>query len=201
MNYRSWMLIGVIALLVTSTTFAAEDAAKLDHQLCMSCHSAAGKKSSKLFPQLAGEPAPYFINQMKAFRNKSRADENSKKYMWDVAAKLTDENIQQLAAFYEAQPALHLRKVTDQAKYDFGKNIFLNGRRDKGIPACMACHGEKGEGKDTVPRLGGQNEGYLKQQLMIFYSNERPAAIAMHEIVKGLSECDIESIAQYLQAQ
>jgi cytochrome c553 len=65
----------------------------------------------------------------------------------------------------------------------------------------MACHGEKGEGKEATPRLGGQHEAYLKRQLKVFYGNERPAATAMHEVVKGLSEDDIEAIAQYLQAQ
>jgi cytochrome c553 len=77
----------------------------------------------------------------------------------------------------------------------------MNGHPDKGVPPCMACHGEKGEGKDVTPRLGGQHEAYLMRQLKVFYGNERPAATVMHEVVKGLSEPDIEAIAQYLQAQ
>jgi len=106
-----------------------------------------------------------------------------------------------LAAFYEAQSPVHLGKISDQSKYDLGKNIFMNGHAEKGVPPCMACHGEKGEGKEATPRLGGQHEAYLKRQLKVFYGNERPAATAMHEVVKGLSEDDIEAIAQYLQAQ
>ncbi len=86
-------------------------------------------------------------------------------------------------------------------KYDLDKDIFTNGHLDKGVPPCMACHGEKGEGKESTPRLGGQHEFYLKRQLKVFYGNERPAAVTMHEVVKGLSETDIDAIAQYLQAQ
>jgi cytochrome c553 len=146
-------------------------------------------------------PAPYFINQMKAFRDKSRMDENAKRFMWGISSRLTDENIEHMAVFFESQPAIHQGKVSDQAKYDAGKSIFTTGHAEKGVPPCMACHGEKGEGKESMPRLGGQNEAYLRRQLKVFYGNERPAATAMHEIVKGLSDNDIEAIAHYLQAQ
>jgi cytochrome c553 len=146
-------------------------------------------------------PAPYFINQMKAFREKTRSDENARRFMWGISSLLSDEDIQSLSAYYELQPAVPGKGVSDMAKYELGKNIFLNGLPDKGVPACMACHGEKGEGKEMTPRLGGQHEAYLIRQLKVFYGNERPAATAMHEIVKGLSEGDIEAIAQYLQAQ
>ena len=187
--------------MVTSSAVAADAGSKLDRQLCSVCHGPGGTTSSELFPQLAGQPTPYFINQMKAFRDKSRAEENAKRFMWGISSRLIDEEIQQLAAFYEAQTPLHLGKVSDQPKYDLGKNIFINGHAEKGVPACMVCHGEKGEGKDATPRLGGQQETYLKRQLKVFYGNERPAATAMHEVVKGLSDSDIEAVAQYLQAQ
>lgn len=198
MSYRCWVSLGMI---VASAAFGADDGARLDRQLCSVCHGPGGTTSSELFPHLAGEPAPYFINQMKAFRDKSRADENARRFMWGIASRLSDEDIQQLAAFYESQPPVHPGKASDQNKYESGKNIFMNGNPDKGVPPCMSCHGEKGEGKEATPRLGGQNEAYLKRQLKVFYGNERPAATAMHAIVKGLSEEDIEAIAVFLQAQ
>lgn len=201
MNNRIWMSLGLIGLIATTSAFAADDGSKLDRQLCSICHGPAGTTSSELFPQLAGQPAPYFINQMKAFRDKSRAEENAKRFMWGISSRLSDDQIQQLATFYETQIPVHLGIISDQSKYDLGKNIFINGHAEKGVPACMACHGEKGEGKDATPRLGGQHEAYLKRQLKVFYGNERPAATAMHEVVKGLSESDIDAIAQYLQAQ
>jgi len=201
MNYRIWISLGMVGLISALPAHAADIGAKLDRQLCSICHGPGGTTSSELFPHLAGEPAPYFINQMKAFRDKSRADENARRFMWGISSRLTDDEIQQLATFYEAQPAVHLQKISDQTKYDAGKAVFLSGHPDKGVPACLVCHGEKGEGMETTPRLGGQNEAYLTRQLKVFYGNERPAATAMHEIVKGLSESDIEAIAQYLQAQ
>ena len=195
------MSLVILGLFIALPAMAADNAAKLDNQLCAICHGPAGTTSSELFPQLAGQPASYFTNQMKAFRDKSRAEENARRFMWGISSRLTDENIQNLATYYEAQTPAHAGKVSDQAKYDLGKSIFLTGHSEKGVPPCMACHGEKGEGKDSTPRLGGQHEAYLKRQLKVFYGNERPAATAMHEIVKGLSDSDIEAIAQYLQAQ
>jgi len=201
MNYRIWMSLGMIGLIAASAAIGAEPGAKLDRQLCSVCHGHGGTTSSELFPQLAGQPVPYLINQMKEFRDKSRAEENARRFMWGISTRLSDEDIQQLAAFYESQPPIHHGKISDQSKYELGKNIFVNGHPDKGVPPCMTCHGEKGEGKETTPRLGGQNEAYLNRQLKVFYGNERPAATAMHEIVKGLSEGDIQAIAHYLQAQ
>ena len=201
MNYRIWMSLGMVGLIAASAAIGAETGAVIDRHLCSVCHGRGGTTSSELFPHLAAEPAPYLIAQLKAFRDKSRSDQNAQRFMWGIASRLSDEEIQNLAAYYASQPAVHQEKISDQSKYDSGKNIFMSGHSDKGVPACKFCHGEKGEGNETTPRLGGQNEAYLKRQLKVFYGNERPAATAMHEIVKGLSESDVEALAHYLQAQ
>ena len=201
MNYRIWMSLGMVGLMAASAAIGAETGAIIDRHLCSVCHGRGGTTSSELFPHLAAEPAPYLIAQLKAFRDKSRSDQNAQRFMWGIASRLSDEDIQQLAAFYESWPAVPGGKISDQSKYELGKNIFINGHPSKGVPPCKVCHGEKGEGNEATPRLGGQNEAYLKRQLKVFYGNERPAATAMHEIVKGLTESDVEAIAHYLQAQ
>jgi cytochrome c553 len=197
MTTRILLLLGLI---VAMPVLSAEEGARLDRQLCSICHGPGGTTSSELFPQLAGQPAPYLINQLKGFRDKSRADQNAKRFMWGITSRLTDEDIQALATFYEQQPPLH-GTVTNTAESQRGAQIFTQGMVDKGVPPCMSCHGEHGEGHGEIPRLAGQHEAYLKRQLKVFYGNERPAATAMHEVVKGLSDADIEAIAQYLQAQ
>lgn len=201
MNARIWVLLGLAALVTTPVANASSEGVRIDTQLCSVCHGPGGSASSDLFPQLAGQPAAYLINQLKGFRDKSRSDQNARRFMWGISSRLSDEDIQNLASYYESRTPIHTGKITDQAKYDQGKSIFLNGNADKGVPACMGCHGEKGEGNNTIPRLGGQHEAYLKRQLKVFIGNERPAATAMHQIVKGLSESDIDAMAQYLQAQ
>lgn len=194
------VLFGTL-FLIAASAFATDTSAVLDQQLCSVCHGPGGTTSSELFPQLAAQPVPYFLSQMKAFRDKSRQDENAKRFMWGIASRLSDDEIQHLAAYFEAQTAAHKGEITDQLKYETGKSIFTRGNPKKNVPACMSCHGAKGEGKDATPRLGGQHEAYLKRQLKVFYGSDRPAAVAMHEVVKGLSESDIDAIAHYLQAQ
>jgi cytochrome c553 len=201
MKYINWVSLGLIGLAMALPAVAGDSAEKLDRKVCSVCHGIGGATSSELFPQLAGQPSLYLTNQMKAFRDKSRSDENARRFMWGISAKLNDEDIQNLAMYYASKPATHIGKITDETKYEQGKNIFLNGHAEKGVPACQACHGEKGEGKEAVPRLGGQHAAYLKRQLSGFSGNERPAATAMHQVVKGLSKDDIEAMAQYLQAQ
>lgn len=201
MKYTNWILLGILGMTTSMPLLADETAAKLDRQQCSVCHGAGGTTTSELFPQLAGQPSNYIINQMKAFRDKSRSEENARRFMWGISSRLSDDDIQSLATYYEAQKPTHNGKISDNSKYELGKDIFLNGKVDKGVPACKSCHGEKGEGEDATPRLGGQHEAYLKRQLKVFTGNERPAAMAMHEIVKGLSESDTEAIAHYLQAQ
>ncbi|MFM9836234.1 MAG: c-type cytochrome [Methylophilaceae bacterium] len=201
MKTINWILLSVVGMITALPTMADENAAKLDRQQCSICHGAGGTTTSELFPQLAGQPAPYFINQMKAFRDKTRSEENARRFMWGISSRLSDEDIQSLATFYEGIQPSHMGKISDTAKYELGKNIFLKGKAEKGVPACMSCHGEKGEGIEATPRLGGQHEAYLKKQLKVFYGSERPAAMVMHEIVKGLSEADTDAIAHYLQAQ
>lgn len=195
------MALGIMGLVAASTALAQDEGARLDRKLCSICHGPGGTTSSELFPQLAGQPTPYLIAQLNYFRDKSRSEENARRFMWGISSRLTDEDIQQLAVFYTSQTPIHSGKISDQSKYDLGKKLFTTGRTNTGTPPCMSCHGEKGEGNENIPRIGGQNETYLKRQLKVFYGNERPAAVAMHEIVKTLSQSDIEGIAHYLQAQ
>jgi cytochrome c553 len=199
------MKIRLILLATFSSLFLnlvyAKDAAELDRQQCAICHGPGGNTSSNQFPKLASQPHEYFIAQMKAFRDKSRSDKNAERFMWGIASRLTDKEIEELALYYESQTREHNKKINNQSQYDLGQSIFTKGKPDKGVPACAACHGDKGQGLASVPEIAGQNETYIKRQLNVFYGNERPSAIAMHEIVKNLTQEDIEAITEYLQAQ
>ncbi|MDP4302539.1 c-type cytochrome [Leptothrix discophora] len=63
---------------------------------------------------------------------------------------------------------------------------------------CAHCHGTDGravEGEATI-RLAGLPADYLLTQLMAFRSGQRPATI-MHQITKGYSQEQLESLATY----
>lgn len=67
--------------------------------------------------------------------------------------------------------------------------------------ACIGCHGQ--EGVSTSPRwpkLAGQHEAYLVQQMQAFKAGERRDPI-MKAIMGAFSDRDIENMAAYFAAQ
>ena len=69
------------------------------------------------------------------------------------------------------------------------------------MPACSTCHGPKGEGKATFPRLAGQHADYLVKQLVVFQrTDERPEGSIMKTVAHELTGQNIHDVAGYLQA-
>lgn len=63
--------------------------------------------------------------------------------------------------------------------------------------ACVACHGEKGiSSADIYPHLAGQHASYLMQALKDYKSGKRDNQI-MQPMAAGLSEADMEAVAEY----
>lgn len=73
-------------------------------QACVSCHGADGISQLLDAPNLAGETNIYIDTQLKAFKRGSRVHE----IMSEVAARLSDEEIRQIADWYAA---VHLEIV------------------------------------------------------------------------------------------
>ncbi len=73
----------------------------------------------------------------------------------------------------------------------------------RGLAAtCANCHGTDGksvQGSSVAP-LAGMDRAYLSAQLKAFKSGARPATV-MHQISKGYSDAQIETLAEYFAAQ
>jgi cytochrome c553 len=70
---------------------------------------------------------------------------------------------------------------------------------EKLVP-CLACHGEKGQSElDNVPSLGAQPAPYSLVQLFLFREKMRVAE-PMNEMAKGLSDGDLQTLADALAA-
>jgi len=168
-------------------------------QVCSSCHGAAGRSFSPTFPRLAGQQKEYIETQLKAFRDKSRADPHAQTYMWGMAARLSDDTIAGLADYYSGQPAA-TGSPGDPTSMAAGDRIFHDGLPAEGVPACIGCHGEKAEGAGPIPRLAGQHRRYLERQLDAFASQARANEI-MHETSKNLTAQQISDVTAFLAAQ
>jgi cytochrome subunit of sulfide dehydrogenase len=67
---------------------------------------------------------------------------------------------------------------------------------------CANCHGTQGQAVPgaTVPGLAGLPASYIVEQMKAFKAGTRPATV-MHQLAKGYSDAQIESIAAYYAAQ
>ena len=63
---------------------------------------------------------------------------------------------------------------------------------------CANCHGSEGKTVDgsAVPSIIGMPKDYMILQMKAFKDGTRPATV-MHQLTKGLSDAQIESIANY----
>jgi cytochrome c553 len=63
---------------------------------------------------------------------------------------------------------------------------------------CAICHGEKGEGNSTYPRLAGQHADYMVKQLEDFKSGRREGT--MNEMAADLTESEMGALAKHFEA-
>ena len=117
---------------------------------------------------------------------------------------LTEEDIVALGEYYAKMPP-KIGQVTAEAAAP-GEKLYRGGDKEKGIPACMACHGPNGAGNPAAayPALRGQQARYTTLQLAAYRSGERKTGAErknmMQTIAQKMSDKDIENVAKYVQA-
>jgi cytochrome c553 len=167
--------------------------------LCSTCHGPRGISTSPEFPILAAQREGYLEAQIDAFRKRTRAEKDAHDFMWGIAGNLDEPIIGAIAAYYAAQPPAPGRS-DDPALVAKGKELFDKGVPERGIPACMACHGADASGVADFPRLAGQHAKYVVKQLNFIQSLVRAAPV-MHGIVKDLAPAEIQALAAYVQSK
>lgn len=64
---------------------------------------------------------------------------------------------------------------------------------------CTSCHGPQGRGNGIYPRIAGQPEPYIREQLQLIRSGARVNVI-MQPVAKTLSDKDIDVLAAYFSS-
>jgi cytochrome c553 len=204
MNF-SLASLGLIALFVV-TGAAAEslvdgdiDAGKAKSTPCSACHGANGISLSPLWPNLAGQAAPYIVAQLKDFKDGSRVDP----LMTPQAMNLSDEDMADLAVYFESLPPA-AQAVADVERLDRAEALWRGGNAAEGVAACLACHGPTGKGNPAAafPALAGQHAAYSAKQLREYAAGTRITdgkTRIMRDIAERLSPEDIEALASYVQ--
>jgi len=178
------------------------DTRKLTTEVCASCHGPRGDSLSPAFPRLAGQKTEYLESQLKAFRDRTRADPMAQAYMWGMTSQLDDGTIKKLSAYYSAQKPVSGKTVNAKLAQK-GKAIYDAGIPGAKVQACIACHGKDAEGNLAFPRLAGQHAEYLVKQLVLFKSSLREGGSApiMHNISIGMSFEQMEAVSAYLMSR
>ena len=195
------LVLGLIAaslLPVTAVQSADLAAGKTKAEtVCAGCHGVDGNSPVVTYPKLAGQNASYLVKQLQEFKSGGRQDP----IMMGMAAALTDEDMENVSAFYASQKSNGGAAAAD--KVALGERIYRGGIGDKGVAACTACHGPTGSGISTsgFPAVSGQHAAYVETQLNNFAEGKRandPNRM-MRDIASKLSKDEIAAVAQYMQ--
>lgn len=164
--------------------------------VCAACHGADGNSPVAIYPKLAGQSVGYIVKQLQEFKAGTRKDP----VMAPMAAALSEQDMLEIASYFAAQKVV----VADLAGSDIGQKLYFGGHVKRKITACVACHGANGKGmnKAGFPTIAGQNEAYLKAQLMKFKNGERnnDYNTMMQSVASKLSASDIDELAKYMAA-
>jgi len=156
---------------------------------CAECHGPDGNATIPGTPSLAGQPVYFTHWQLIKFRDGRRKDPR----MSPFAQNLSDADMADLAAYYEAQPPRPRPPAsTDPAKVAAGKQLA-------DLHHCSSCHRPGFTGQQQAARLAGQDSDYLLKLLRGFKSKTASDLDGtMTVAAQPLMDEDIQNIVQFL---
>ena len=191
---RTTMGFAASALILASSDARAQE---IVGGRCFLCHGARGEAASELFPRLAAQNASYIAKQLANFKSGERKSDT----MQGMAADLAPEDMRALGLFFSRQSSPP-HAVRDAALAQEGKAVYTRGGSVADVPACAGCHGPRGHGSTTLPRLAGQVADYLETQLKQFGARARTNDNALMQDIAGkMTEREIKAVAEYLSTR
>lgn len=181
-------LVLLPALLLNTSAAADAAAGGRKAVACAACHGVGGNSSNAMYPSLASQTPLYIYYQLLQFRESRRVNEQ----MSPFAAKLSDADMKDIAAYFSAQKSLGADIKIDDARVEAGKAVATRYH-------CASCHLPNYTGQNHIPRVAGLHADYLIVQLRGFKSGARPDIDGtMASAAQSLSEKDIVDVAGYL---
>jgi cytochrome c553 len=196
--HRGSVFLGVACLALVLASAAAQADGQAKSQVCSACHGPDGNSTNPIWPNLAGQNASYIVAQLQAYKSGSRSDPS----MSPMVANLEAADMEEIAAYYAAQPP----RIAPATSPDLtvGEKLYRGGDTERGIPACMACHGPGGAGNAAAryPALRGQHPEYTVMQLKAYRDGARTTdpQTMMRLVAERLSEADMQHLANYIAA-
>ena len=175
----------------------SKEAGQAKSTTCVACHGVDGNSVNPEWPNLAGQHPSYIAKQLRAFREGQR--ENV--LMSPMAMALSDQDIEDLAAYFSAQTARG--GETEPSKLSTGQHVYRGGNLERQVAACAGCHGPAGQGNPAAnyPSIKGQHSTYVAAQLRAYRSGARATDPnqMMRNVAAGLTDEEIDAVASYVQ--
>ena len=191
-----------LAGLVSSIGAHAQDAAAGERKasMCIGCHGIVGYQSSfpEIYkvPKVSGQNAKYIVAALNAYKKGERKHPT----MRSVAASLTDQDMADLAAFYESYGKSSVQTVADStppAAPPAVAALLAKG-------ACASCHGANFNKPidGSYPKLAGQYPDYLYAALRAYSTADNPQVGRSNAImvgqVKQFKRTELKAMADYM---
>lgn len=190
-------LCAALAYAAIAPAAGDDKAGKAKSVTCAACHNADGNSMIPVNPKLAGQHATYLVKQLLNFKN----GERDNPIMSPMAKTLSDQDMEDLAAYFENQPPS--QGFADPQLLKQGEALYRGGNSATGLPACMACHGPDGSGNPGAlfPVLSGQHAEYTDAQLKAFRVQQRANDYnqMMRMIAAKMSDAEIKAVSSYIQ--
>jgi len=171
----------------SKTTWGDPKAGQTKAAACTACHSADGNSTVEMYPSIAGQSERYSAQQD----------------MRDIGAYFAT---QKATAGIADDGAVTEGPYAGKKFYEIGQQLYRGGDAERGIPACMACHGPTGAGNPgpAYPHISGQHSAYVARRLQEYQAGTTQETDKAHfqimaTIAKSLTEQEIQALASYLQ--
>jgi cytochrome c553 len=165
--------------------------------VCGACHGMTGSSINPEWPNLAGQHESYIAGQLEAFKAGTRVNP----LMTPMAAALAEADMKDLGAHFAQQTPAGLE--ADPSNWKAGEKLYRGGDAERGIPACIACHGPEGRGNGPAkyPALRAQHAVYTYNQLKAFKGGTRKSAgnDIMEVVTERMTDEEMRALASYVQ--
>jgi cytochrome c553 len=198
-------LLALAVTFVTATSALAQDAkgdAKAGERkiaMCIGCHGIVGYQASfpEIYkvPKISGQGSKYIAAALNAYKKGERKHPT----MRGIAESLSDQDIADVAAYYEGHGV-------DAAAAPLGKAPEASGKAAELVKkgACVTCHGDSFSKPldPAYPKIAGQHADYLAVALKA-YKTENNAQVGrsngvMAGVAKQFTNAELREMAAYI---
>lgn len=202
MTHAITFLLALAGLVSMAPSAQAQDAAagQKKSAMCIGCHGIPGYQASfpevHKVPMISGQNAKFIEASLQAYKKGERRHPTMKA----IAGSLSDQDMADLAAFYEKHGQASVKPVADTPAA--APSAEVAALLTKGN--CASCHGANFNKPidGSYPKIAGQHADYLYVALKAYQTEGNPRVGRGNAImagqVKQFKHAELKAIANYI---